>query len=142
VSSNRKNGRTADGRFTTGNPGRTPGTRNKSLLALEALLDSEGEALTRKAIEVALTGDVTALNLCISRLIPVRRERPVKITLPQINNPSDLVEASAAIAGAVGNGDLTPSEGSAIASIVATVGRSIELHSLAARIEALEKAAK
>ena len=32
---------------------------------MQALLDGEGEALTRKAIEMALTGDGLALRLCL-----------------------------------------------------------------------------
>jgi hypothetical protein len=46
--------------FAPGNPGRPKGSRNKATLAAEALLDGEAEALTRKAIELALAGDVTA----------------------------------------------------------------------------------
>jgi type I restriction enzyme, R subunit len=42
----------------SGNPsGRPPGARNKTTLAVEALLDGEAEALTRKAIERAKTAD-------------------------------------------------------------------------------------
>ena len=46
--------------------------------AAEALLDGEDEALTRKAVEMALAGDGTALRLCLDRIIPPRRERPVR----------------------------------------------------------------
>ena len=35
------------------------------------LLDGEARALTRKAIERALAGDVTALRLCLERIVPV-----------------------------------------------------------------------
>ena len=52
----------------SGNPkGRTKGSRNQMTLAMEALLDGESEALTRKAIELALGGDITALRLCLDR---------------------------------------------------------------------------
>src|SRR5262245_33233647 len=37
----------------SGNPaGKKPGTRNRATLALEALLDGEAEALTKKAVEL------------------------------------------------------------------------------------------
>jgi hypothetical protein len=62
----------------SGNPsGRPRGARNKTTLAVEALLDGEAEALTRKAIERALEGDTTALRLCLDRLLPPRKGRPV-----------------------------------------------------------------
>ena len=45
----------------SGNPnGRPNGSRNKATMALEALLDGEGEAMTRKAVESALNGDMAA----------------------------------------------------------------------------------
>ena len=41
----------------SGNPrGRRRGSRNKATLAAEALLAGESEALTRKAVEMALAG--------------------------------------------------------------------------------------
>ena len=56
------------------------GARHKATVAAEALLDGEAEALTRKAVEMALAGDGTALRLCLDRIIPPRRERPVRFT--------------------------------------------------------------
>ena len=54
----------------SGNPaGRLPGTRNRATMAAEALLDGEAEALTRKAIEMAMAGDTTALRLCLERIL-------------------------------------------------------------------------
>ena len=59
----------------SGNPaGKPKGARNKTTLAVEALLDGEAEALTRKAIERALEGDSVALRLCLER-IPSRPAR-------------------------------------------------------------------
>ena len=55
----------------SGNPnGRPKGSRNAATLAVEALLDGQAEALTRKAIEMALDGDAIALRLCLDRIYP------------------------------------------------------------------------
>jgi len=55
----------------SGNPlGRRVGCRNKTTIAAAALLAGEAEALTRKAVELALVGDPTALRLCIQRVLP------------------------------------------------------------------------
>ena len=43
------------------------GARNRETLAAAMLLDGEAEVLTRKAVELALAGDPTALRLCLSR---------------------------------------------------------------------------
>ena len=45
----------------SGNPaGKAPGTRHKATQAALALLEGEGEALTRKAVQMALAGDTSA----------------------------------------------------------------------------------
>jgi hypothetical protein len=55
----------------SGNPaGKPPGSRNRTTLAVQALLDGEAERLTRKCVELALQGDSTALRLCMERLVP------------------------------------------------------------------------
>jgi hypothetical protein len=60
------------------------GRRNNKTLAAAVLLDGESEALTRKAVELALAGDPTALRLCIERILPPCRERAVRFELPPI----------------------------------------------------------
>ena len=61
----------------SGNPnGRAAGSRNRATLAIEALLEGEGEALTRKAIELAKAGDMTALRLCLDRLGAAAQRQP------------------------------------------------------------------
>lgn len=113
----------------SGNPaGRPKGSRNKSMLALDAILAGEAEAITRKAIELALGGDTQALRMCMDRLNPVRKDRPVQFDLPAIETTADLPKATSALLDAVASGDITPSE-------AADVG-----HALAAHIKAIETA--
>src|SRR5438128_2134045 len=86
-----------DGRFQkgrSGNPaGRPPGSRNRTTMVAEILLEGEAESLTRKAIELALLGDTTALKLCLERVVPQRRSRPIAFDLPRIDQVEDLVGA-------------------------------------------------
>jgi len=64
---------------TSGNPrGRPKGARNRATVTAEALLDGEAEAISRKLIEKALEGDTTALRLCLERILPPRRDRPIQ----------------------------------------------------------------
>src|SRR5918993_3314619 len=83
--------------FTAGNSGRPKGARNRATLAAEALLDGEADALTRKAVEMALAGDPTALRLCLDRLLPPRKDRPVSFALAELKTAADAVEATAAL---------------------------------------------
>src|SRR5215472_12044683 len=102
-----------------GNPaGRPPGARHKATVAAEAMLDGEAEALTRKAIELALNGDSTALRLCLDRILPPRRERPVRFILPPLEGAVDAVGAMAAITAAVAAGEISPGEATELSRLV------------------------
>ncbi len=137
-------GRDKAGRFLKGtvpNPkGKPKGCRNKATLAAEALLDGEGEALTRKAIEMALEGDGAALRLCIERLLPPRKDRPVQIDLPRLESSADISQALAVLAQAVAEGELTPREANAVGTLLEGHRRAIETEDLEARIAVLEEA--
>jgi len=100
--------RNPEGRWvagTSGNPsGRPVGSRNQRTLILEQLLDGEGEALTRKVIELAKKGDLFALRLCMERLLPPRKERVVNFALPKVAAAQHALAAFAAILEAIGEG--------------------------------------
>jgi hypothetical protein len=123
----------------SGNPaGRPKGARHRTALAMEALLNGEAEALTRKAIEMALDGDGPAMRLCLDRLCPPRRDRHVPFALPPITNAVDAVEASAALVAAVADGELTPSEAADLGKLIETVLRGIGLTDVQDRLARLE----
>src|SRR5215831_17998620 len=91
--------------------GRPVGSRNKSTLALEALLDGDGEAITRKAIDLAKSGNESALRLCLERLIPPRRERTVRLNLPaDISTAEGVSRALSAILVSAAQGEITIGE--------------------------------
>jgi uncharacterized protein DUF5681 len=95
-------------RGESGNPtGRPLGARHKATVAAEALLDGEAQALTRKAVEMALAGDTTAMRLCLDRILPPRRERLINLKLPPLRSPADAAAAMAAITAAVATADIT-----------------------------------
>jgi hypothetical protein len=124
----------------SGNPaGKPKGTRNAATLALESLLDGEAEALTRKAVELALAGDIAALRLCLDRILPPRKDRPVSFEMPMIDTAEDAKAASAALLAAVAAGSLTPSEAAEIGKLVDSYLRAIETTEVLARLDKLEK---
>lgn len=132
-------GRKADGKFANGNPGRPPGSRHKTTLAAQALLDGEGEALTRKAIEMALAGDTIALRLCIDRIAPARKDAPVRFKLPPMESASSASAAMGTILAGVASGDLTPGEGSTLSELVDSYRKALETTELEARLKAVEE---
>ena len=127
------------GKFRPGNPGRPKGARHKTTLAIEALLDGQAERLTEKAIQMALAGDVTAMRLCLDRLAPPPKDRPIQIAMPCLAGLQDMTIATAAVVDAVTSGTITPSEGEAIAKLIETHRRAVELVDLETRLTRLEQ---
>jgi len=85
--------------FANGNPGRKPGSKNRTTLIAAALLDGEEEELVRKAVELAKAGNVPMLKFLLGRILP--RERTIKFHLPQMDFADDGVAALAQIMRAV-----------------------------------------
>lgn len=135
-----KDGRKTDGRFAKGNRlgGSKTGSRHRVTRAIEALLEGQHRALTQKAVEKALDGDVTALRLCLDRLAPPRKDAPVSIPLPAVRTAQDAVEASAAVMQAVSAGEITPDEAGRIMALLTAHKALLETAELEARIIALE----
>jgi hypothetical protein len=128
----------------SGNPnGRPKGSRNRTTLACEALLEEEAGALTRKAIQMAKDGDTIALRICMDRIYPARKDRPVRFTLPPINSPRDAADIMVAVANAVATGDITPIEAAEFAKVIDTYVKAYntaELDERVARVEQLSDA--
>src|SRR5207342_1485742 len=107
----------------SGNPaGKPKGARHRATLAAEVLLDGEAEALTRKAIELALAGDPVALRLCLERIVGPRRGRAVELVgelaLPALASVADLAGAMTRVAAAATQGAITPDEALALSQMV------------------------
>jgi hypothetical protein len=141
---NATSNRTSEGhwpRGTSGNPaGRPPGSRNKTTLMMQELLESEAGSLVRKAMELAYSGEPHALRICMERLLPPRKERPIQLPLPEVKNGQDALAALACILTATGEGEITPGEARILSEIVEAQKRVIEVENHDRRIAELEKA--
>jgi hypothetical protein len=129
-----KTARKQGGQFAkgkSGNPnGRPKGSRNAATLALESLLDGQAEALTQKAIKLALGGNLMALRICMDRILPPRKDRPVAFEIPAITGIEDGPKVMAAVTGAVAEGELTVSKAFQIGQLVDAYVRSVEASDL------------
>ncbi|WP_041041812.1 DUF5681 domain-containing protein [Paramagnetospirillum magnetotacticum] len=124
----------------SGNPsGKSPGTRNRATRAVLELLDGEADALTRKAVDLALGGDTTALRLCLERLAPPAKDKPVSVQLPSLAGAEDASKAMAVVVDAMASGEITPSEAAAVAGVIETYRRTIETNEIERRLVALEE---
>jgi Family of unknown function (DUF5681) len=126
----------------SGNPqGRPPGARNAATMMAEQLLDGEAATITRKAIELAKQGDLSALRLCLERIVPPRRERPANFNLPLMNSADDASKAMAAITAAVANGELTPAEASELSRVIEGYVKALDATEIDRRLRLLEERA-
>jgi hypothetical protein len=131
--------------FQTGNKqgrGRPPGSRNQVASKSQAILEEHAEILMKRCIHMALEGDVTALRLCMERLIPIRRQRVVRFKMPSVETMAGVDRASQTVVKGVAHGKLTPSEGEAFAGMLEGRRKMIETEQFEVRLRALEEAQK
>ena len=118
--------------------GRPKGARNKTTLAVEALIDGAAEDIATTAIALAKAGETTLLRALLDRIAPPRRDRYIPFELPPMHRAADAVHAAAVIVQAVADGELTPSEAAELSHLVANCAKAIEVSDLEARMQRLE----
>jgi hypothetical protein len=124
--------------FPKGNPGRPKGSRHRVTMLAERLMEKDIEGITNVVVEKALAGNLEAAALVLSRIVPVRKGRPVTFAMPNMNAVG-VSEAFSAVIAAVAAGRLTCEEGKAVADLLDMQRKAIETGDLADRIEKLEK---
>ena len=123
----------------SGNPkGKPKGVRHAATQISYALLEGNLEAVLATVIERAKSGDMAACRMIIDKVLPNTKDRPIALDLPSINDLGGVGKAQSEILQAVGTGDITPSEGEKISSIIEARRRSIETIDLEGRISRLE----
>ena len=90
-------------------------------------------------MELALDGDIAALRLCMDRILPPRKDRPVTFDLPSIKSASDAAAVTSAVLSAVAIGEITPADAGEIGKLVEAYVKSFETAELAERLERLER---
>ena len=127
----------------SGNPrGKPKGARNKSTLAAESLLEGSLKEVCRRITEEALTGNMLAAKMVLERFLPVRKDRAVRIDMPQIRTSEDVLSAIDCIVTAIGQGAISPSEGESLSKTLEMYAKALENHQLEARLQALEAATR
>lgn len=133
-------GRDAKGRFAPGHPGRQPGYRHRVTMAMEDLLEGQAQALTAKAIDMAMRGDSTAMRLCLERLMPVRKGTTIVISdFPEIKSVADVPAAIKAIAAGAAAGHYAAEDAAPIVALLNTYMASVDTATFEARLAALEQ---
>ena len=81
---------------------------------------------------------MTALKLCLERICPPIKSRPIAIDLPDVKTGEGVSQAQAAVVQAVGEGEITPQEGQILSNILESRRKSIESEDHERRLYELE----
>ena len=125
----------------SGNPkGRPKGSQNKTTLLAQAVLDGQAQALVKKAVQLALEGDLACLRICLERLVPLKKDAPVKIDLPDVGAVADIPKLFSVLTAKLREG-ITPSEARTVMDLAQGACKVLEAAELEQRITALEEKA-
>lgn len=112
----------------SGNPlGRPQGSRNKASLMAEQLFAEDIQGVCKSVIAKAKSGDMQAAKIILDRLLPPRKDNPVNVELPEIKTANDILKAVGSITQAIARGEISPSEGEALARILDINAKAIEI---------------
>jgi hypothetical protein len=104
----------------------------------EKFMEDDAEDIVRAVVNAAKAGDPTAMRLCIERLVPVRKGRPITFDMPPVETASDISKALGVIAKSMAAGELTPDEAGTVATVIEAHRKAIETAELEERVRNLE----
>ena len=127
----------------SGNPaGRPRGIRNKQTIAAEKVLAEDAEVLARVAIDLAKSGDIAALRLCLDRVCAPHRHRPVAFDMPALGAAADAVGAMGILMEGIAGGELSAPEAAGLAKVIQGFTQALNTADLDKRIAELERRMK
>jgi len=108
----------------SGNPaGRPPGSRNKKTELAEDVLAVAAQETAMRIVARAQCGDKAAMRLCMERTVPTGTDRPLKLELPTVEGPEDLIAAAGIVLKALAAGDISSRETVCMLTVVERLGR-------------------
>jgi hypothetical protein len=127
----------------SGNPAGMPkGTRHRATVLAEKLMEDDAEDIVRAVVSAAKAGDPTAMRLCVERLVPVRKGRPISFDLSPVKTAADVAVAVGELSRTMAAGELTTDEASAAAAVIEMHRRAIETSDIELRLQKLEEGAQ
>jgi hypothetical protein len=119
----------------SGNPrGYRRGSKHRATLFAESLLKGQCEGLVKKTIELGLAGDVGALRLCLERLLPPLKSRPIQFKLPALRTVSDALSAMTLIIDGAASGQIFADEAQVLSDMVGNFMRALQINDLEERL--------
>lgn len=116
--------------------GRPKGARDKRI-ELRKLFEPHAPALIKKAVEMALAGDTTAMRLCLDRIVAPKKDDP--ITLPELRDKPTLSAKAQLVLDFVSDGEITPGEADGVMKTITGLLKVREFDEIEKRVAELEK---
>jgi hypothetical protein len=116
------------------------GTRHRATMLAEKLMEDDAEDIVRAVVNAAKAGDPTAMRLCVERLVPLRKGRPMAFELPSTRTAGELVEAMAEVVRGTSSGELTVDEAAGFAQVLEAQRKIIETSDIEERLRRIEEA--
>jgi hypothetical protein len=120
--------------------GRKRGSKNQATLLATSLAGGQAEELLRKAVEMAMGGNVVMMKFLLDRILP--KERSIQLELPRLDFVHDSVEAMAELVNAVSSGRISPREAADVAQVVSAYTRAIDVTDAEREIDSLHSELK
>ena len=119
--------------------GRPKGSRNKTTVVAQRLLEEYSEPIVRKCIVDALKGDGPSRRICMERILPAQRDACIRIKLPRTLTAQDVDQAAEQVVQSVAAGRISPATGAALAQILELRRKAIEEGMITLRASGLRK---
>ena len=128
--------------FEAGNKfgrGRPRGSRNKTTVMAQQLLNNHAEHVVRKVLMIGLRdGDTSALKLCIDRVVPVLREPLAKVGKLSTATAAEVSGSTQKVLQSFAAGKIPMGQAQAISDLLEKRRRAIETEGLDERLRKLE----
>ncbi|HIE69242.1 MAG TPA: hypothetical protein EYP98_03280 [Planctomycetes bacterium] len=136
------------GRFARGNPGGPGRAKGRGYelqrAAQDAVTPEHVSAMMRRAMRLALEGNLTAMRFVMERTVGRAPEaqalpEPISIDMPELRTASDCATAIDALTEAICTGAVNREQATLLMSLVQARLRAIEVRDLEERLMALEQ---
>ncbi len=125
-------------RFKPGNPGRPKGARHKTTLMAEKLMAQDTQEIVNAVLTAAKAGDMTAARIVLDRICPIRKGRPVPLSLPDVTTADGVHAAMVGVVSEMSAGNVTPEEAATVATVLGEHRKAIETKELEERLRLIE----
>jgi len=111
---------------------------HRSAISARDIFDNGAPAVAELCIDMALRGNIGAMKLVLERSIPIAKERPVDVRLPDLSSADACANALMGVVKALSAGELRIGEAASIAGLIDSQRRNLETRELESRLKALE----